>query len=279
MDDQQVIARAEEIVQQTLGALSPKPTPKRDGRYGPGACLADYGKSDRQQVHVSYRLEGVPGSAGQQLVRQARDAWVGLGYTFQSATSDGNWADPGTGVHMSTVPDDYRMTIQNSVTDPATGDGTAILTVTSPCYVPKSGASASPTEQSQSQSQSQPQSADEASKQAVLAHSSRIYDALRVRHDAAGGEVLRTVEDEGATYVHHTWATEPLADDRAARAMARVQEHFEGSGWRVRSIAGRLVALNPADEVAAQLARADHGGLNVGVTGPATPVLHGPASA
>ncbi|WP_405790423.1 hypothetical protein OG753_26715 [Streptomyces sp. NBC_00029] len=277
MDDQQVIARAEQIVQQTLGVMSPKPTPKRDSRYGAGACLADYGKSDRRQVHISYRLEGVPGSAGRQLVRQARDAWVGLGYEFQSATSDRDWADPSTGVHMSTVPDDYWMTIQNSVTDPATGDGTAVLTITSPCYIPKSGAPTSPTPQSQSQSQSQ--FADEVSKQAVLAHSSRIYDALRVRHDAAGGEDLRTVENEGATYVHHTWSTEPLAEERAARALARAQEYFEGSGWRVRSVAGRLVALEPTDEVAAQLARADHGGLTVGVTGPATLVLYDPASA
>ncbi|MFI8343361.1 hypothetical protein ACIF8W_25345 [Streptomyces sp. NPDC085639] len=47
MDDQQVLARAEEIVQQTLGGTPPKPTPKRDGRYGAGACPVDSGKSDR----------------------------------------------------------------------------------------------------------------------------------------------------------------------------------------------------------------------------------------
>ncbi|MFJ2749088.1 hypothetical protein [Streptomyces sp. NPDC087297] len=145
MDDQQVLARAEEIVQQTLGGMSPKPAPKRDGRYGAGACLADSGKSDRQQVHINYRLEGVPvpGSAGRQLVRQARDAWVGRGYKFTSDTSDGDWSDPGTAVHMATVPDDYWLTISHSVTDRATGDGTAVLTVTSPCYFPTSGASAS----------------------------------------------------------------------------------------------------------------------------------------
>ncbi|MEW2139724.1 hypothetical protein AB0892_24605 [Streptomyces sp. NPDC005409] len=100
-------------------------------------------------------------------------------------------------------------------------------------YVPASGGSASPS------AQSQPLSADEASQQAVLAHSSRIYDALRVRHDAACRGELRTVENGGATYVHHAWATEPLAEDRAARVMAR----------------------------------ADDGGLDVGVTGPATPVV------
>ncbi|MGW7451780.1 hypothetical protein [Streptomyces sp. NPDC054787] len=136
LDDQLADARAEEIVQQTRGSLSPKLTLQRDGRYGAGACLADHGKNERRQVHISYRLGEVPGSAGRQLVRQARDAWVGLGYEFQSATSDGDWTDPGTGVHMRTVPDDYWMTVQNSVTDQATGDGTAVLTVTSPCYVP-----------------------------------------------------------------------------------------------------------------------------------------------
>ncbi|MFI7358516.1 hypothetical protein ACIBTP_31890 [Streptomyces avidinii] len=143
-DDQQVLARAEEIVQQTLGAMSPKPTPKRDGRYGAGACLADPGRGDRQQVHISYRLEGVAGSAGRQLVRQVRDAWVERGYKFTSDTSDGDWSAPGTAVHMATVPDDYWMTISNSVTDRAAGDGTAVLTVTSPCYFPTSGGSSSP---------------------------------------------------------------------------------------------------------------------------------------
>ncbi|MFD8893191.1 hypothetical protein [Streptomyces sp. NPDC059566] len=271
MDDQQVLARAEEIVQQTLGGMSPKPTPKRDGRYGAGACLADSGKSGRQQVHISYRLEGVPGSAGRQLVRQARDAWVERGYKFTSDTSDGDWSDPGTAVHMATVPDDYWLTISNSVTDRVTGDGTAVLTVTSPCYFPTSGASTS--------ASPQVLSADEAAQQSVLAHSSRIYDALRVPHSPAGGAELRTVEHEGATYVHHAWSTEPLPEDRAARAMARAHGYLEGAGWRVRSVPGRLVALDPADEVTAQVARADHGGLNVGITGPATPVLHRSGSA
>ncbi|WP_405529335.1 hypothetical protein OG592_15545 [Streptomyces avidinii] len=270
MDDQQVLARAGEIVQQTLGAMSPKPTPKRDGRYGAGACLADPGKSDRQQVHISYRLEGVPGSAGRQLVREARDAWVERGFKFTSDTSDGDWSDPGTAVHMATVPDDYWLTISNSVTDRATGDGTAVLTVTSPCYFPTPGESASPSPQALS--------ADGASLQRALGHSSRIHDSLRVRHAAASGAELRTIEHEGATYVHHAWSTEPLPEDRAARAMARAHGYLEGAGWRVRSVPGRLVALNPADEVAAQLARADHGGLNVGITGPTTPVLHGSAS-
>ncbi|MFB7180659.1 hypothetical protein ACFCYI_23510 [Streptomyces sp. NPDC056257] len=274
MNEQQAVSRAQQIVQQAVAGLSPQPTLQPGGTQGPGACLADYGASKRSQVIHRYQLKNVPGSAAKDLLGQIRDAWVAQGYKFKSKEGEGDWTKPDPYISMRTEPDDFWMSGGVGITNAATGEGIAYITVTSPCY-PKPEQSASPTPQSQSL----PLSADEASQQAVLAHSSRIYDALRVRHDAAGAGDLRTVENAGATYVHHAWTTEPLAEDRAARAMARAEAYFEGSGWRARTIAGRLVALHTADEVAAQLARADHGGLNVGVTGPATPVLHDPASA
>ncbi|WP_330298317.1 hypothetical protein [Streptomyces sp. NBC_00503] len=269
MDDQQAVARAEELVQQALAVMSPKPTPKQDGRYGAGTCLADSGSTDRHQVHISYDFKEVPGSAGRQLVRQVRDAWVALGYKFQDGTSDGDWSDPGATVHMRTASDDYWMTMGNSVTNETTGEGVAYIIVTSPCYVPKT-ADGSPSPSAQGLSSV---TADEASEQRVLAHSSRIYDALRVPHSATAGAQLRTVEDGGATYVHHAWATEPLAADRAARAFERTREYLTGADWRVRTAPGRLVALHPADEVTAQLVSAPDGALQIGVTGPAVPVL------
>lgn len=122
-------------------------------------------------------------------------------------------------------------------------------------------------------------SADEASQQAVLTHSSRIYDALRVPHDAGGGADLRTVENEGATYVHHAWSTQPLPEDRAADAIARAQSYLGGTGWRTRSAPGRLVAMHPSDETVTQLTTGPDGRLQVGVTGPANPVLHGSPTA
>ncbi|WP_371617658.1 hypothetical protein [Streptomyces sp. NBC_00454] len=137
MDDQQAVARGKELVQQALAVMSPKPTPKQDGRYGAGTCLADSSSTDRHQVHISYEFKGVPGSAGRQLVRQVRDAWVALGYKFQDSTSDGDWSDPRTSVHMRTESDDYWMTMGNSVTNETTGEGVAYIIVTSPCYVPK----------------------------------------------------------------------------------------------------------------------------------------------
>ncbi|MFI1285036.1 hypothetical protein ACH4U5_30495 [Streptomyces sp. NPDC020858] len=276
MNEQQAVSRAEEIVRQAVAGLSPQPTLQPVGPQGPGACLADYGTSKRAQVGLSYQLKNVPGSAAKDLLGQVRDAWVAQGYKFKSKEGEGDWTKPDPYISMRTEPDDFWMSGGVGITNASTGEGIAYINVTSPCY-PKPERSASPTPQSMSLSLSL--SADEVSRQAVLAHSSRIYDALRVRHSAAGGEELRTVENEGATYVHHAWSTEPLPEDRAARAMARAQGYFEGSGWRVRSVPGRLVALNPADEVAAQLSRAEHGGLNIGITGPATPVLHGPAPA
>lgn len=266
MDDKQAVSRAEELVQQALGAMSPKPTLKRDGRYGADACLADTGASDRRQVQISYRFEGVPGSAGRQLVRQARDAWVALGYKFQSAESDGDWADPGTNVHMRTEPDDYWMTLGNSVTDRTTGDGVAYITVTSPCYYPIAA-----TQSASSSARSM--TADDASQHRVLGYSSRIYEALGVPHDAASGESLRMVENEGATYLHHAWATGPLAGDGTVRAIGRARAYLEDSGWRTCTAPGRLIALHPSDETLAQLATGPDGRLQIGVTAPAIAVL------
>lgn len=271
MDDRKAVERAEQIVQQAVGAMSPKPTPKRDGRYGVGACLADSGSSDRKQVHISYRLEGVPGAAGRDLVHQARDAWVALGYKFKTESGDADWSKPNPYVSMRTEPDDFWMELEVSLTDKNTGDGIAFVTVTSPCYTSESGSGSSPS--AQGLSPESPVSADEASEQRVLAQSSRIYDALRVPHSATAGAQLSTVENEGATYVHHAWATEPLSADRSARAVARAREYLAGADWRVRTAPGRLVALHPADEVVAQLVSAPDGALQVGVTGPADPVV------
>ncbi|MFE2284150.1 hypothetical protein ACFXDJ_08255 [Streptomyces sp. NPDC059443] len=271
MNEQQAVARADEIMQEAVAGMSPKPALKLSGSRSAGSCLSEFGTTDRWQVTFSYQLMGVPGSAGKQLVRQARDAWVARGYTFESEKTDGDWSKPDTYVSMRTQGDDFRMTAGNGVTDETTGDGIAYLTVDSPCF-PKP-ASGSPSPSAQGLSSQSPISADEASEQRVLAHSSRIYDALRVPHDAAAGAQLRTGETEGVTYVHHAWTSEPLPADRAARAVARAQEYFAGADWRIRAAPGRLVALHPADETVAQLVSAPDGVLRIGVTGPAVPVV------
>ncbi|MFI9060620.1 hypothetical protein ACIGQE_01905 [Streptomyces sp. NPDC053429] len=163
----------------------------------------------------------------------------------------------------------------NGMVSKETGDGRAYITVTSPCYTkPTSSPSTSPQAMLPSSGEL---SSDEASQQHVLAHSSRIYDALRVEADASAGAPLQTVENDGATYVHHAWATEPLAGERAVRAMARGRAFLEDSGWRVRAGSGRLVAMHPTDQTVAQIATSPSGSLRVGVTGPAVPLLRADA--
>ncbi|MEU7063521.1 hypothetical protein [Streptomyces sp. NPDC046161] len=273
MNEQQALSRAEQIVQQAVAGMSPKPRLKQIGSKGAGACLADpSGTSVRDQVEVTYQLVDVPGSAGKQLVRQARDAWAALGYKFQT---DGDWSDPFPDISMRTEPDDFWMSAGNGMVSKETGDGRAYITVTSPCYTkPTSSPSTSPQAMLPSSGEL---SSDEASQQHVLAHSSRIHDALRVEADASAGAPLQTVENDGATYVHHAWATEPLAGERAVRAMARGRAFLEDSGWRVRAGSGRLVAMHPTDQTVVQIATSPSGSLRVGVTGPAVPLLRADA--
>ncbi|MFF1490969.1 hypothetical protein [Streptomyces sp. NPDC058304] len=134
LTEQQARMRAEEIAQQAVAGMSPKPTLRQD-HYSSSGCTTEFGTAKLDQVSVDYRLEGVPPSAARDLVRQARDAWVALGYKFQSKGSDGDWSDPAAAVFMHTRPDDFSLSAQNSITDRSTGDGIAYITVRSPCYL------------------------------------------------------------------------------------------------------------------------------------------------
>ncbi|MFI6001726.1 hypothetical protein ACIA98_15085 [Streptomyces sp. NPDC051366] len=134
LTEQQARMRAEEIVQQAVAGMSPKPT-LRQHHYSSSGCITEFGTAELDQVSVDYRLEGVPPSAARDLVRQTRDAWVALGYKFQSKDSDGDWSDPAAAVFMHTRPDDFSLSAQNSITDRSTGDGIVYITVRSPCYL------------------------------------------------------------------------------------------------------------------------------------------------
>ncbi len=143
MDAQHATDRAEAIVHEAVDGMSPKPTLKRTPLESLGPCLADDNSSGkRMQAHVTYQLTGVPGSAAKKLVRQARDAWVKRGYTFQN--SDGDWSDPFPSVSMRTVPDDFWMTALTGVVDRAKGEGLAAISVTSPCFAADSSSTADP---------------------------------------------------------------------------------------------------------------------------------------
>ncbi|WP_346165488.1 hypothetical protein [Streptomyces javensis] len=270
MDEEQATKRAEEIIHQAVDGMSPKPTLKRSGPVPVGPCVADdHGSDDRLQLSLSYDLTGVPGSAAKKLVRQARDAWVKQGYKFQD--SDEDWSKPFPTVNMRTEPDDFWMDAVTGVVDRAKGEGLASIGVTSPCFAP-AGESAS---EADSAALHSAPAADDPGVRRALDHSSRIYDALRVRHATRGeGDGVRTVQDADGTWLHHDWSTDPLTAEEAADAIGRAQAYLESANWTVRHAATdasvpALFALHEEDRTVAQLVPSTEGTLRVAVTTPA----------
>ncbi|MCF4139162.1 hypothetical protein L1856_24025 [Streptomyces sp. Tue 6430] len=278
MNEQQAIDRAEDIIHQAVDSMSPKPTLERMGAAPVGSCIArdDHGPDDRVQVTLVYKLTGVPGPEAQNLVRQARDAWLKQGYRYNSGEVD--WSSPFPAVYMRTEPDDFWMDALTGVVDRAKGEGLASLKVTSPCFLPPEKSSASTAADPAALETLQ---ADDPATHRALGHSSRIYDALRVRSaPTQPGEGLSTVRDESGISVHHTWSTEPLPEDERVRALARAQAYFQSAGWSVRHVPTHggtpaVVARHPEEGTIAQAAASATGAVRVAVTTP----LNGPASA
>ncbi|MFF3731282.1 hypothetical protein ACFYXM_13435 [Streptomyces sp. NPDC002476] len=279
MDEQQAIDRAEDIIQQAVASMSPKPTPERVGPPPVGPCIArdDHGPDDRLQVRIAYKLTGVPGTEAKNLVRQARDAWLKQGYTYTSSGMD-DWSGPFPAVYMRTAPDDFWMNALTGVLDRAKGQGLASLVVTSPCFLPPGKSSTAATADPAALKAPR---ADDPTSSRALGHSSRIYDALQVRSaPTQSGEGLSTVQDDAGTSVHHTWSTEPLPEAETVRALERAQTYFQSTGWHVRHLptaagAPALIARHPDEGTIAQLAPSATGTVRVAVTTPAS----GPTSA
>ncbi|TVZ75925.1 hypothetical protein [Streptomyces sp. BK340] len=273
MNEHKATKRAEEIIHQAVDGMSPKPKLERIGPTPVGACIArdDGGPDDRLQVSLAYKLTGVPGSKAKSLVRQARDAWLKLGYKFQS--SDADWSKPFPHVNMRTESDDFWMDAITGVVNRATGEGLASIGVTSPCF------SRSASDQSTADSAALRRTpVDERAEHRALDHSSRIYDALQVRHaPAQEGEGTSAYQDSEGSYVHHAWSTQPLTEEETVRAMARAQTYFERAGWIVRHVPTdtgipAIVARNAEDGSVAQVAPSTTtGAVRVAVTTPAVP--------
>ncbi|KAA6224305.1 hypothetical protein CP973_09915 [Streptomyces albofaciens JCM 4342] len=274
MSERHAIDRAEEIIHQAVDGMSPKPILKPVGnRTGPCIAWDDNRPDDRVQVHRSYQLTGVPGAEAKKLVRQARDAWVKQGYRFTSATADGDWADPFPSVNMRSKPDDFSVEALTGVVDRKTGDGLAAITVTSPCFLDVGSGKSSTTPSALRSTHN-----DERAERQVLAHSSRIYDALRAPHAPEQDDRPRTVQDADGTWLHHAWSTAPLTEDETFRAMKSAQEHLASAGWTVRHLKTRagsssIVARHADDDSIAQIAPSSTGAIRVAVTVPAAAVL------
>ncbi|MET9596825.1 hypothetical protein [Streptomyces sp. NPDC006459] len=282
MNEQQAIDRAEEIIHQAVDGMSPRPTLERMGPAPVGACIArdDHGPDDRVQVTVAYKLTGVPGSEAQNLVRQARDAWLKQGYKHNSS-GEVDWTSAFPTVYMRTGPDDFWMDAVTGVVDRAKGEGLASLSVTSPCFLPPGKSKALGATPASPAAAFEAPSPDDPATGRALAHSSRIYDALQVGSaPTQPGEGLSTVRDESGASVHHTWSTEPLPEGERAAAVERAQTFFRSAGWTVRRVPTAegtpgVVAGHPGEHTVAQVATSTTGAVRIAVTTPAT----GPASA
>ncbi|MEU6310561.1 hypothetical protein [Streptomyces sp. NPDC047014] len=142
LDERRALDRAEEIIRQAVDGMSPRPTPERMGPAPVGACIArdDHRPDDRVQVTVVYKLTGVPAAEAQNLVRQARDAWLEQGHE-RNTSGEVDWSTPFPAVYLRTRSDDFWMDAVTGVTDRAKGEGLASLKVTSPCFRPTGTAS------------------------------------------------------------------------------------------------------------------------------------------
>ncbi|MGW7455798.1 hypothetical protein [Streptomyces sp. NPDC054787] len=137
MSEQQAADRAEEIIHQAVDGMTPQPTLERMGHAPVGTCIArnDSRSDDRVQVTVIYKLTGVPASEAENLVRQARDAWLKQGYKHNTS-GEVDWSTPFPTVYMRTGSDGFWMDAVTGVLDRAKGEGLATLKVTSPCFLP-----------------------------------------------------------------------------------------------------------------------------------------------
>lgn len=129
---EQAISRARQIIHQATGHMTPRPTFELLNR-SIGKCLdpTDDGSENRAQVRLSYWLKEVPGNVPASLVKQARDAWVAIGYRV---TQDGRWSDPFPTVNLRSVPDDFWMEATAGALKSGSTEGLASISVTSPCF-------------------------------------------------------------------------------------------------------------------------------------------------
>ncbi|MFE9400520.1 hypothetical protein ACFYNY_01945 [Streptomyces sp. NPDC006530] len=266
MDEQQATKRAEEIIHQAVDGMVPKPTLKRIGPAPVGPCLADdnAAATGRRQVGLTYQLTDVPGSAAKQLLRHARDAWVKEGYTFTS--SDADWSVPFPKFFMRTPTDDFWMNGLIGPTNKETGEGIAAISVTSPCFA---GAASTPSGAGPAGYRTSPGTSD--AEHRVLGHSSRIYEALGVRHQPGTDDGVSRVEDGADVLVHHTWSTVPLGAEARKGALRRGRDSLGGAGWDVRVLSPQgdeetIVARHPADGSLARVAASADGSVRVAVT-------------
>jgi hypothetical protein len=129
MTPQHATARAEQILQETADALTPRPTLEVNKLLsGTGPCLAESSDSSKQvQVALSYWLRGIPTQDNSNIGQQILHYWKHKGYAISSTKGVGTASPTIAG---GTVSDDFLISLQTS------SNGAMFIGTTSPCLWP-----------------------------------------------------------------------------------------------------------------------------------------------
>ena len=130
MTQKQATERVEQIIRDTVAALSLKPRlEKIEPMSQPGNCVdpTDGGSPDRTVISHSYWLRGIPRSRNGDIGQQAKSYWESKGYKITGAQGL-NTGEPN--INGYTQPDEFLFSIETNV------DGVINIGATSPCIWP-----------------------------------------------------------------------------------------------------------------------------------------------
>jgi hypothetical protein len=130
MTQKQATDRVEQLIHDTVAALSPKPRLEIiDYMSQPTSCVdpTDGGSPDRTVISHSYWLRGVPHGRNGDIGRQVEAYWKSKGYKITAVQGlDTNKPD----INGYTQPDEFLISIETNV------DGDLDIGATSPCIWP-----------------------------------------------------------------------------------------------------------------------------------------------
>ncbi|HEU5156364.1 MAG TPA: hypothetical protein VFU43_05155 [Streptosporangiaceae bacterium] len=130
MTEKQATARIEQLIQDTVAVLDPKPRLEIiESMSQPGSCVdpTDQGSPDRTVVSHSYWMRDIPRSRNGDIGQQAKRYWESKGYKITKF--DGlNTNEPN--INGYTQSDEFLFSIETNV------DGDLNIGATSPCIWP-----------------------------------------------------------------------------------------------------------------------------------------------
>lgn len=131
MTQQHASARAEQILRETAGAITPRPTLETyQPGSGTGPCLVNPNNTSdkRVQVTLTYWLRGISTGDNASVGQQVLHYWKHMGYAVTETRGLGTNSPD---VFAGTPSDDFLISLQTSA------NGAMSIGATSPCIWPK----------------------------------------------------------------------------------------------------------------------------------------------